>query len=283
MNWQDYEKEIYDYFRQEYPNSQITCNAKIEGIFSKIDRQIDILIEDYVCGNKFRIIIDGKYFNNNIDVKDVESFLGMLKDINAHKGLLITHEGYSQAAINRAYYDPTDIELDILNFKDFKQWQCLNAIPFAGKHAVAITAPFGWIIDIKTDLPVLCYLYQRGIDFDQAKRNFEFMYINFWDKTKDRLNIDELIKKQNNDILSKHPEAKIHSHDTIKRKDTPTKIREADIPGYNGLEITGYVEFDEFIFYCVLLTTYELQNKNRRKLEYILGKIKPGKINLEKL
>ena len=41
------------------------------------------------------------------------------------------------------------------------------------------------------------------------------------------------------------------------------------------------MEFDDFIFFCVLLTNYELQNKNLRKLEYILAKILPIKINFD--
>ena len=281
MNWKDYEKEIFEHFKNEYQNAQISYDKKIVGIYSKIDRQVDILIEDYVAGNKISIIVDGKYFNKKIDVKIVESFLGMLKDINAHKGILITQKGFTKSATNRAYYDPTDIELDILNFKDIKKWQGFVALPYSGKNAVFIYAPFGWVIDIKTEMPTHCYMYQRGIDIEQAKRNIEFMYINFWYKTSNISSIDQLIEEQNKNILHFHPDAKIKISNTIKRKDANTKLREADIPAYNGLEITGYVEFGDFIFFCVLLTPYELQNKNRRKLEYLLAKIIPTKIEFD--
>jgi tetratricopeptide (TPR) repeat protein len=124
-------------------------------------------------------------------------------------------------------------------------------------------------------------LYQRGLSIKEAKKRFEFMYVNFWKKTNDIKTIDELIKFQNERIMASNPDAKLNIIKTINRKDAKTKIREADIPRYHGLEITGYVEFEKFIFFCVLFTTKEVRNKNLRKLEYILGKIIPLNIKFD--
>ena len=107
------------------------------------------------------------------------------------------------------------------------------------------------------------------------------MHVNFWKKTNDIKTIDELIEFQNERIMASNPDAKLNIIKTINRKDAKTKIREADIPRYHGLEITGYVEFEKFIFFCVLFTTKEVRNKNLRKLEYILGKIIPLNIKFD--
>ncbi len=279
MNWKDYENEICDHFKNEYPDATITHNTTLHGRYSFTDRQVDILIEDYIAGNRFIIIIDGKFFSKKIDVKCVESFIGMVNDIGAHKGLVITSKGYSKAAIQRAYNDPIDIELDILNFDDLDKYQSFGAIPHTGKTGVVLPAPFAWVVDAKPEDKVLCYLYQRGLSIKEAKKRFEFMYVNFWKKTNDIKTIGELIKFQNERIMASNPDAKLNIIKTINRKDAKTKIREADIPRYHGLEITGYVEFEKFIFFCVLFTTKEFRNKNLRKLEYILGKIIP--LNIE--
>lgn len=281
MNWKDYENEIYDHFKNEYPDATITHNATLHGRYSFTDRQVDILIEDYIAGNRFIIIIDGKFFSKKIDVKCVESFIGMINDIGAHKGLMITSKGYSKAAIQRAYNDPIDIELDILNFADLDTYQSIGAIPHAGDAGVVLPAPFGWVVDAKPEDKVLCYLYQRGLSIKKAKKRFEFMYVNFWRKTTDINTIDELIEFQNARIMASNPDAKLNIIKTINRKDAKTKIREADILRYHGLEITGYAEFENFIFFCVLLTTKEFRNKNLKKLEYILGKIIPCNIKYD--
>jgi tetratricopeptide (TPR) repeat protein len=282
MDWKDYEKEIFDHFKHEYPNATVTQNTSLQGRFSHTSRQVDILIEDYMAGNRIIIIIDGKYFSRKIDVKCVESFIGMINDVGAHKGLIITSKGYSTSAIQRACNDPIDIELDILNFDELKMFQGEIAIPHAENVGAVLPAPFGWIVDANPQKGVVCYLYQRGLNADEAKKRFEFMYVNFWNKKNEIINtMDDLIEFQNEGILASNPDAKISIINTINRKDAKTKIREADIPGYKGLEITGYVEFKNFIFFCVLLTTKEFRNKNLKKLEYIIGKIIPCEIKFE--
>ncbi len=59
MNWSDYEIEIFGFFRSAFPDANIRRNVSIDVHYSKIPRQIDILIEDYVAGNRFRTVVDG--------------------------------------------------------------------------------------------------------------------------------------------------------------------------------------------------------------------------------
>ena len=123
MDWKQYETEIYSHFRQQYTDAEITLDANKIGLYFKVSRQIDILIEQYVAGNRFTLVIDGKYFNKKVDVKAVESFIGMLEDLGAHKGLLISNQGFSEAAYNRAHFGPSEVELDILNFDDLHKFK----------------------------------------------------------------------------------------------------------------------------------------------------------------
>lgn len=146
MDWKKYEKEIFETFRQAYPDAKISYNQKVIGRYSKIERQIDVLIEGRIAGKKLRLIIDGKYYSENIDVKEVESFISMVEDVGAAQGILITSKGYSQAAINRAYYGPTDIELDILNFEELKQFQGFGGTITKGWHGAVIPAPLGGLL-----------------------------------------------------------------------------------------------------------------------------------------
>ncbi|MEQ9007825.1 MAG: restriction endonuclease, partial [Ekhidna sp.] len=177
MNWRDYEKEIHQQFQEMYPDAEITHNTTLPGRYSKIDRQIDVLIEDYVAGDRIRIMVDGKYFSENIDVKEVECFIGMMQDVSVDKGLLITQKGYSKAAIMRAHNDPSRIELDILNFEELKQFQGFGALPYSGKHGVVMPSPFGWVIDATRRDGFLATLYQRGLTLEEAGKNKEWMYV----------------------------------------------------------------------------------------------------------
>jgi hypothetical protein len=280
MNWKDYEKEIFETFQSEYPDAEINLDAKIEGRFSKQKRQIDILIEQYVAGNRLRIAIDAKYFNKKIDVKVVENYISMLSDIEAHKGLLITNVGYSKAAINRAYYDPTDIELDILNFSELKEFQSEVALPFAGNNAVTLFAPFGWIIDTRTYKGNwLASLYQRGVEFDTNMD--EWIYVSFWDRTRNNDKISDVLEIQKKEFKDGKFDVEIDYLNTIKRNDADVVLRKVKYKKHPVPEYTGFVEFDTFIFYAVMFSPTELSNKNIRKLENILMTIKPMKVKYE--
>ncbi|MCZ7624753.1 MAG: restriction endonuclease [Candidatus Methylomirabilis sp.] len=133
MDWKQYEKEISDYFRSEYPDATVIPDAKIKGKYSKIERQIDLLIEGEMAEFRFRAVVDGKYRNTKIDVNDVEAFMGLARDVEADKGVMISTEGYSSAAMNRAYYDDSGIELDVLNFKEPEPVSCFWCNPLLGQ------------------------------------------------------------------------------------------------------------------------------------------------------
>jgi hypothetical protein len=275
MTWKDYENEIFEYFKTQYPTAEISHNVTVDGQFSKTKRQIDILIEDYVAGNRIRIVVDGKFFTKNIDVKDVEMFIGMLNDCGANKGLLITQEGFSQAAINRAFYDLMDIELDILNFKDLHRFQAFVGIPHSGGYGVVLPAPFGWILDGTRRQGMLATLYERGLTLEQAGERLEWMYVNIASKDNKIQTLEHFLDLQKLRTQAHFSDANISYLPTIKRTDTKTRLRVIEIDSYPTKEYTGFVEFDDFIFFCVLFTPEELKRKNIRKLENILQRVLP--------
>lgn len=271
MNWKNYEKEVHEYFSQMYPDSTITYDAKIVGRYSKNTRQVDVLIEDDVAGFPIKIVVDAKFFAKNIDVKCVESFISMLEDVDASQGLLITQKGYSKAAINRAYHGPQKLELDILNFDDLLNHQGLRAIPYAGNNGLLLSSPFGWVIDIREQGGFIACLYQRGITFEQAQKRQEWIYFNFWDKDKNASNINALVSIQNNRMESIYTNLLVKELSAPKRNDgRATYVRIATFEELACNEITGYIDYDDFIAFFVLFTPEEVQARNIRKLTHIL-------------
>ena len=275
MHWTEYEKTIYEHFKSEYPNATITHDVMVPGRFSKKNRQVDILIKEISIDHEFSIVIDGKYHNKKIDVNDVESFLGFLKDVSAHKGIMISPKGYTTAAINRAHYDDLDIDLDILNFKDLAQFHAAGVIVYAEDCAATFPAPFGWIVDGTRREGALATLYLQGNTLEVAAKEREWMYVNFWIKRETILDIESLISAQEIDLRSRFQSIELKYFSGIERSDAKTKIRLTIIPGYPALEYTGFVEFKKFIFYCVLFTPVELEKKNLRKLRSIMRRVLP--------
>jgi hypothetical protein len=81
----------------------VTPNASLVGTISGVKRQIDVLIDArWEDGVKRRIILDAKLRKRKVNVKDVESFEGMMRDVRASRGALVCANGYSKAALRRA-------------------------------------------------------------------------------------------------------------------------------------------------------------------------------------
>ena len=277
-DWQRYEREIEQQFRTAYPSARITPNAKITGKFSKVERQIDLLIEEEASDFSFRIVIDAKHRGRKIDVGDVEAFIGFTRDVEAHTGVMIALEGYTPAAVNRAHNDDLDIILDVLNLDELKAFQGFTAIPYSGEDGVVIGAPMGWVADATHREGMLATLYQRGVTFEEAARSKEWMYINFWIKNHDQVNtLDGLLKYQEAYLLAGSPGGEIRLLEGVvnQKVGAKTLIRRFKAPAYPVPEYTGFVDFENFIFMCVLFTPKELERKNLRKLRFVLREAFP--------
>jgi len=284
MDWKKYETEIFETFKTAYPNAKIKFNQKIVGRYSRVERQIDVLIEGRIAGKKIRLVIDGKYYSENVDVKDVDSFISMVEDIDAAQGILITSKGYSEAAINRAYYGPTDIELDILNFDELKQFQGFVGITYSGWHGAIIPAPFGWVVDGTRRKGSIANIYQRGKSYEEAAKDGEFIYVNILSFDENHKNLDDVLKFHEENTLAYHPTATFEYSESIERSDdNRTLLRKILREETHLEEYTGFVEFGGFCVFCVLFTPEQLKTKNIRKLEYVIERLMPMNVDLKSI
>ena len=276
MDWKQYEDEIFEELRRRYPAVPITRNAKVLGRISQTLRQIDVLIEAQVLDSPVRVIVDAKKRTKPIDVNDVESFIAMMADVDAHRGILVSTNGYTKTAVSRAHNEVNqDVELDVFSFEDLKHLQGELAVPFSGTVGVVLVAPFGWVIDATPRKGCVACLYQRGYDLDAAGNAKEWMYLNFWKKETTDQDLDFLLQLQAKTLH----DAKLTYLPGVVRPDAKTRIRLAEVPGYPTPEYTGFVEFDDFIFFAVLFTSFEMSKRNLRKLREILRTIQPCSVN----
>lgn len=126
MDWRQYETQIYEKLKSEFPGINVLFNQKVFGHQSKVERQVDVLATGSILGHDIKIAVECKCYSKNIDVKIVDGFIGFLEDIKANLGIIITNQGFSPAAKNRA--DAKDIRLEILSFEEFEEFD------FAGMY-----------------------------------------------------------------------------------------------------------------------------------------------------
>ncbi len=263
MEWKEYENIVLTECQRVFFNADIQYNIYVDGLFSKRKRQIDIFIKD---NNGVVYIIDAKKYNTKVDIKDVESFIGMVKDVGGNYGILVSENGFTKAAINRAHIGENNIEVDILNLKELGMFQYECAIPYAGNNGVVVNAPFGWIIDGTRRESMVATMYQRGISFEEAtEQNKEWAYISFWDKNDEINTMEALISFQNDYLMD------LNSNGIIETmEDSGLKIRIFTSSNYPTKEITLYREYTDFILFVVLFSPNNLINRNINKMKYLL-------------
>lgn len=271
MNWQEYEIELHQYFKTAYPDAKVTFDAKIRGRYSKRSRQIDILVEFPSSSKDQTIVVDAKKYARKVDVQAVESFISMLDDVSITNGILITSEGYTESALNRAHFGRPDLDLDIFSLKDLLKYQGLGAIPYSGRKALILPAPMGCVIDAEKGEGYLAAIYLRGLSKKEALKRFELMYLNFWHKDESAQSISALLEFQRRNTLQSYTGLRESSLPAPNRKDLrETRIRLVKADQIPGLELTGFLDCGQFIAFLVCLTDERLQLRNIRKMRQLL-------------
>ncbi len=95
---------------------KVTRNAKVLGEQSKVNRDVDVLIEGQVGAFEVKIAIEAKNYSSPVGVEKVESLITKLKDIGSNLGVMVCPLGFYESAKNLAFangiklfevYDPT--------------------------------------------------------------------------------------------------------------------------------------------------------------------------------
>ena len=274
MTWRDYEVYITRHFQRLFPGASVRHDVNRLGVLSKVERQIDVLIEGKVAGFDLTIVIDCKYFGKKVDVKDVDEFLGYLHDLRASKGILITTNGYTQAAYNRAMNDTRDVELRIIEFKDLEQYQGFMAIPYFGAHGAVVSAPDGWVVDASPPEPQLAAFYPMGLSRGEAFHTEGYIYFSYSKKDVKWPSLEHLLKTQEQDIRAHYKNPRFAHEPVQLRDDSVCRVRHLEaneIP--NTIESTLFLDFPDVILYLNLLAPGSKHSEYLKKLYWIAEKL----------
>lgn len=283
MDWKEYEIYITRHFQKLFPETSIQHNVRRKGLMSKTERQIDILIEGRVAGIKLSIIVDCKYFNKKVTVRHVESFLSFLRDLKASKGIMITNNGYSQAAYNRATNDSQDIELRIIDFADLDQFQAFIAIPYSKSECAIVTSPNGWVVDGAPLRQYVASFYPAGLSQEEAFRTEGFIYLSFSHKDKKWPDLPDLLNKQKANAENGYEFPKIEYIETIQREDCNVILRVIDAAEMgNKIEYTIFLDYPNVIICLTLLSDRSKEKPYLKKLEWIAQKLIKGNVLFDK-
>lgn len=100
--WRVFEREVARIHAEMDPSAQVQHDVNLVGRHSGRNRQVDVLIEGQIAGEKLRIAIECKRYARKLGIGGVDEFAGKLQDLNVERGLLFTVRGFTEPAQRRA-------------------------------------------------------------------------------------------------------------------------------------------------------------------------------------
>lgn len=125
--WRRFENLAAAIQRSLAPRARVEQDVRVIGKVSGVERQIDIAVRTTAGQFELLIAIDCKDYGTKVDVKDVEAFIGLVKDVGASQGALVTAEGYTAAA--KTVADAAGLRLFTLVDAESQDWPVFVSIP----------------------------------------------------------------------------------------------------------------------------------------------------------
>ena len=257
-----------------FPGSHVRADQLLDGRFSGISRQIDVLAENVLMGFTTTAIVDCKCYSRNVDVKDVETVIGMAADVGADIGLIVTTKGFSPAAQARAENEPNvKTHLSIVTVDELELGGGvfpIYALMHHGQAGVGVVAPSGWYITPNVapgggrlyDMDALAVYHAPELSYDEAwgQREFGWSHIS-WHPDPQSSALEEILDIQHAGCVSQDPNATLlyweEAVDNQVFGRRPWRFRKITYARADYVDLTCFAPIGaDYVFYTVLLTTH---------------------------
>ena len=120
----DYENGVAELLAEKFAGrGSVERNVRLPSRSGGRARQIDVLVRLSLPDMDDELmVVDCKRYGTPVDIKDVEAFIGMVEDVGAAIGLLVTTEGYTSGALNRAATG-RGIRVQVIRVEDLPTWE----------------------------------------------------------------------------------------------------------------------------------------------------------------
>lgn len=148
----DYENGVADVIEVILGDAAtVRRNVRLVGRKSGRRRQVDALVTGPLFGGADQMmVVDCKLYSRPVDVKGVESFIGLIDDVGAETGLLVTANGVTPSGRARAENE-RGIRVDVVSARELGAWRPRGTVVWeydvpADQHsdAVRIARRTGW-------------------------------------------------------------------------------------------------------------------------------------------
>lgn len=120
----DYEYGVAELLALKFGDrANVEHNVRLPSRSGGADRQIDVLVRIPLADvGEALMVVDCKKYGTKVDIKDVEAFVGLVRDVGAPMGLLVTTEGFTSGARTRVAAE-RGIHIQVVRVEDLPRWE----------------------------------------------------------------------------------------------------------------------------------------------------------------
>jgi hypothetical protein len=127
--YRDYENGVADVLAFLAGGSAtVDRNVRLPTLSGGRRRQIDVLVRGQIFGMaNATLVVDCKRRAAPIDVKDVDSFIGLVEDVGAEVGMMVTTAGSTEGARDRARAI-RGLRLEVMSLEELMRWSPVGTV-----------------------------------------------------------------------------------------------------------------------------------------------------------
>lgn len=173
-NWQKYERAMFNELYYIYRPPQFIVEPDARGVIGQLSqgkRQIDVAVFEQKDTARPFLAVECKHYKRKLNIKDVETFVGMRDDIGAKNAMLVCYSGFSERASLRA--KAADIVTRILPVTEIER---LNL-----RELVRQTFP--WDENFHPLMGDALFTFSKSSSFDDWVESVEELPFEEWENT----------------------------------------------------------------------------------------------------
>src|SRR5215216_7546285 len=126
-DWKGFERLAERIARDLRPDATVTWDDHLRGRISEATRQIDVSIRWSDSDREYLTIVQAKDWGTPADVKAIDAFASVVKDVEATRGVMVCRSGFSRRA--KTYARNLGIGLYNLHDAESRDWRLELTIP----------------------------------------------------------------------------------------------------------------------------------------------------------
>ena len=258
-------RDVRSILHARFPLAVIDAFASVRGTLTAATHRFDLVVTETGAAGPIRTAVEVLPANRRASSRDVERFIGRLRDARIDRGLIVAAGGVSPAAAARACTEAA-ADIDVLTHADLAAWSVTASIPHAAGDVI-LNAPIGWAVDATPSPGLIARLHRRGLPCRERASSDGRADVTVWPRRPPVVTAAALL-----DERARQLRADDASVETAVAWRTPTTsaVQRARWPDRPSVQLVGVATLPRLLLTCAMVCDGRDEPAHLRRLLYVI-------------